>query len=175
MNQSPGNRAAIFAIAISGVVSLAACGSSSTAGSGASPASSPSAAASSPSTQASSPAATGTVVVKVATATVAGKSESILTNTAGLTLYYRTSDTATSVCSGGCASVWPPLLLPSGTPTSSDTLNGTLVILADANGSQVTYSGHPLYMYSNDTGPGSTKGEGFAGVWHVAGVVISAM
>jgi predicted lipoprotein with Yx(FWY)xxD motif len=106
--------------------------------------------------------------VQTATATVSGSSTTILTNTAGMTLYYRTSDTSTSVCSAGCAAVWPPLLLPSGTPSATGTVPGTLALIADANGNQVTYNGHPLYTFSKDAAVGDTKGEGVGGVWHVA-------
>src|SRR5690348_2708926 len=49
------------------------------------------------------------VAIKTATISVDGKSETVLTNAQGLTLYYRTSDTPSSVCSGGCASAWPPV------------------------------------------------------------------
>ena len=101
-------------------------------------------------------------LIKTATATVNGTSQTILTNASGLTLYYRTSDVPPStVCSGGCAGAWPPLVVSgSGTPTSATSLPGTLTIIADANG-------HPLYTYSGDTGPGQTTGEGFGGIWHV--------
>lgn len=99
---------------------------------------------------------------------VGGKSVTILTDTQGLTLYYRTSDTATSVCSGGCAGAWPPVLLPQGTPGSSTSLPGTLATMTDANGRQVTYNGHPLYRFASDSGPGSTQGDGVGGVWFVA-------
>jgi predicted lipoprotein with Yx(FWY)xxD motif len=108
-------------------------------------------------------------LIKTATATVNGASETILTNAQGLTLYYRTSDVPPStVCSGGCAGTWPPLVVSgSGTPTSATSLPGKLTIVADANGNQVEYNGHPLYTYSGDTGPGQTTGEGVGGVWHV--------
>ena len=108
-------------------------------------------------------------VIKTATATVNGTSESILTNAQGLTLYYRTSDAPPStVCSGGCAGAWPPLVMSgSSAPTSAASLPGKLTIVADANGNQVEYNGHPLYTYSGDTGPGQTTGEGVGGVWHV--------
>ena len=109
-------------------------------------------------------------LIKTATATVKGTSETILTNAQGLTLYYRTSDVPPStVCSGGCAGVWPPLVVSgSGAPTSAASLPGKLTTVADANGNQVEYNGHPLYTYSGDTGPGQTTGEGVGGVWHVA-------
>ena len=93
----------------------------------------------------------------------------ILTNAQGMTLYYRTTDMPpTTVCSGGCASAWPPLLVSgSSTPTSAASLSGKLSVQADANGNQVEYNGHPLYTFSGDTAPGQTTGEGFAGIWHV--------
>jgi predicted lipoprotein with Yx(FWY)xxD motif len=108
-------------------------------------------------------------LIKTATVTVNGASESVLTNAQGLTLYYRTSDAPPStVCSGGCAGAWPPLVMSgSSTPTSAASLPGKLTIVADANGNQVEYNGHPLYTYSGDTAPGQTTGEGAGGVWHV--------
>jgi predicted lipoprotein with Yx(FWY)xxD motif len=108
-------------------------------------------------------------LIQTATATVNGTSETILTTAQGRTLYYRTSDVPPStVCSGGCAGAWPPLIVSgSGTPTSATSLPGTLTVVADANGNQVAYNGHPLYTYSGDTGPGQTTGEGVGGIWHV--------
>jgi len=108
-------------------------------------------------------------VIKIATVTVDGTSESVLTNAQGLTLYFRTSDAPPStVCSGGCASAWPPLVMSgSSAPTSAASLPGKLTIVADANGNQVEYNGHPLYTYSGDKASGQTTGEGVGGVWHV--------
>jgi predicted lipoprotein with Yx(FWY)xxD motif len=109
-------------------------------------------------------------LVKTATATVQGKSVTILTNAQGMTLYYFTPDTATSsACTGGCAQTWPALLLTgSGSPTASSTLPGTLSAVTTANGNQVEYNGHPLYTFSGDTAPGQTNGEGIGGKWFVA-------
>ncbi len=112
--------------------------------------------------------ASGPAQVKTATATVKGQSTTILTNSQGRTLYYRTTDTASaSTCTGGCASTWPPLLT-SGSPVAASSLPGTLNSLSDANGTQVTYNGHLLYTYSGDSKPGDTNGEGIGGVWFVA-------
>jgi predicted lipoprotein with Yx(FWY)xxD motif len=110
-----------------------------------------------------------TALIKTATATVKGASTTILTNAQGLTLYYRTSDKPPStVCSGGCAGAWPPLLFTgSGAPTSSTQLPGKLTVVVDANGNQVEYNGHPLYNFASDTGPGQTNGEGIGGIWFV--------
>jgi predicted lipoprotein with Yx(FWY)xxD motif len=115
------------------------------------------------------PGGTGSAVtIKTATMTVKGKSITALVNNQGMTLYYNTSDTASSVvCSGGCASAWPPVLSTS-VPSPVTALPGTLSLLTDANGSQVTYNGHPLYTYSGDTAPGQVNGEGVNGVWFVA-------
>ena len=108
--------------------------------------------------------------LKTATATVSGKSETILTNAQGMTLYYRTSDAPpATVCSGGCASAWPPLIVSgSAAPTSATSLPGKLTSATDANGNQVEYNGHPLYTFSGDTAPGQTTGNGTAGIWFVA-------
>jgi predicted lipoprotein with Yx(FWY)xxD motif len=94
------------------VVILTACGGSTTT--------------SSPPAATSTPAATPTTssnanaVIMTATATVKGQSTTILTNAQGMTLYYFTPDTPTTVaCTGACAQTWPPLVFTgSGTPTS---------------------------------------------------------
>src|SRR6266851_6362 len=103
----------------------------------------------------STPTATSgsTALIHTATAAVKGASKTILTNAQGMTFYYRTSDNPPSVvCSGGCAGAWPPLVVSgSGAPTSTASLPGKLTIVADANGNQVAYNGHPLYTYSGDT------------------------
>jgi predicted lipoprotein with Yx(FWY)xxD motif len=99
---------------------------------------------------------------------VKGKMENVLTNSKGMTLYYDVDDTPTSVCTDRCAWDWPPLLVQSGLPTSVVPLPGKLGILKDANGRQVTYNGHPLYIFAVDSGPHQTTGEGEEGDWHVA-------
>ena len=112
------------------------------------------------------PATGSGLVIKTASATISGKSVTILTNAQGMTLYYRTSDSGSSVCSGGCASAWPPILVTgSATPTSATSLPGQLSVSTNANGKQVEYNGHPLYTYSGDSAPGQTNGQGFGGVW----------
>ncbi len=112
------------------------------------------------------PATGSGLLIKTASATISGKSVTILTNAQGMTLYYRTVDSSSSVCSGGCASAWPPMLVTgSATPTSATSLPGQLSVSTNANGKQVEYNGHPLYTYSGDSAPGQTNGQGFGGVW----------
>jgi predicted lipoprotein with Yx(FWY)xxD motif len=108
--------------------------------------------------------------IKTTTETVEGKSVTALTNDKGWTLYYFTSDTATtSACTAApCTTNWPPDLSSGGKPTSAANLPGKLDVQTNANGSQVTYNGHPLYTYAGDTGPGQTNGEGVSGKWYVA-------
>jgi predicted lipoprotein with Yx(FWY)xxD motif len=115
-------------------------------------------------------ASSSSSMLKTATATVGGKSETVLSNAQGMTLYYRTSDAPpATVCSAGCASAWPPFIVSGpAAPTSVTTLPGTLTTMTDANGKQVAYNGHPLYTFSGDKGPGQTTGNGIAGVWFVA-------
>jgi len=157
---------------------VAACGGpsgssnpSSTPGSTPTTASAPTTAPTTPVVTPTSPSSVPKVAVRVATATVHGKSEKVLTNAAGKTLYYLTSDTATHVvCTGQCTTFWPPLTT-SGLPTSSDPLPHKLSARAGANGRQVEYDGHPLYTFSGDFSAGQGNGEGitsFGGTWHVA-------
>ena len=130
---------------------LAACGGTTSSGTG------------------SSPAASGTALIHTASMKVGDKSLTVLKNAKGLTLYYFTADTATTVaCTGGCASNWPPLMATSGTPTSSPVLPGQLTVLTGANGNQVLYNGHPLYTYIKDGDAADAYGQGIGGKWFVA-------
>jgi predicted lipoprotein with Yx(FWY)xxD motif len=136
-------------------LAIAACGS------GSSP--STSSAASKP-----KPAAT---LVETRTATVDGKSETVLTNSRGLVLYYFTPDRGGKVtCTGSCASLWPPLMLPSGQskPTGPSSISAKLGTVANpSGGTQVTYNGWPLYTYAKDTDPGDVYGQNVGGKWFV--------
>jgi predicted lipoprotein with Yx(FWY)xxD motif len=111
----------------------------------------------------------GAGIVATGAATVGGHATTILTDPNGRTLYYFADDSATaSACTSGCASVWPPLIVSSGSPTSASSLPGTLSARDVGNGQQALYNGHPLYRYSGDAAPGDTGGEGIQGKWHVA-------
>jgi predicted lipoprotein with Yx(FWY)xxD motif len=170
----------IFSMLIVMLVALigAACGGpssssnpSSTPGSTPTTAGAPTTVPTTPVVTSTEPSSVPKVAVRVGTATVHGKSQKVLTNAAGKTLYYLTSDTATHVaCTGQCTTFWPPLTT-SGLPTSSDPLTHKLSARADANGRQVEYDGHLLYTFSGDLSAGQANGEGitgFGGTWHVA-------
>ena len=106
--------------------------------------------------------------VGVAAAKVDGASKQVLVNAKGMTLYYFTSDTATSsACTGGCGSIWQALTSDS-TPTAASMLPGKVSVVKTANGQQVAYNGHLLYTYSRDQAPGDTNGNGIAGKWFAA-------
>lgn len=103
-------------------------------------------------------------LVQTASVTVAGASKTVLTDSQGLTLYYRTTDSSTNVtCSGTCAANWPPVLLATGTPTGSSSVTGKLSVFVGPNGSQVLYNGHPLYRWVKDTAAGQATGQGIGG------------
>jgi predicted lipoprotein with Yx(FWY)xxD motif len=87
----------------------------------------------------------------------------------GFTLYHLTSEVNGKIeCTGSCTSVWPPLLVPSGSgsPTEAAGLAGQLgTITRPDGGVQVTYDGMPLYMYSGDGSAGQANGQGIEGKW----------
>lgn len=115
-------------------------------------------------------ASTGNMVIKTATATVNGKTMTILTTMQGMTLYYFIPDTASKVaCTDGCTQTWPPLLFTgSGSPKAATALKGELEIYPNANGKQVIYNDHELYTYGGDTAAGQVNGEGIGNKWFVA-------
>ena len=96
----------------------------------------------------------------------------ILVDSHGRTLYLfeRDSDTK-SACTGACAVEWPPLRA-TGKPTVGGGASASVIATsARADGKpQVTYNGHPLYLFSADQKAGDTNGQGvnaFGGLWYV--------
>jgi predicted lipoprotein with Yx(FWY)xxD motif len=86
----------------------------------------------------------------------------ILVDSSGRTLYLFQNDTGTtSACSGACATAWPPLRAPS-PPVAGNGVNTALLGTSPRSdgGPQVTYNGHPLYLFIKDQKPGDTHGEG---------------
>jgi predicted lipoprotein with Yx(FWY)xxD motif len=136
-------------------VLAAACSS----GQSASTTTKPTAAASSASTKS----------VKLASSSIPGVG-SVLAGPNGRTLYYFTTDSSTSTsCTGQCAVVWPPLVVPAGAqPALASGVSGTLGTVMRPDGStQVTYNGHLVYYYQGDTAAGQDKGQGVDGTWFV--------
>lgn len=166
-----GRRLGAFAgLALAAAMGLAACGGAGAAGGayggGAGGSSSAAGGSSSAASGVNLQCAAGAVVC-TKTVTVSGKSQTALADSKGMTLYYFTPDSATSVaCTGSCAQTWPPLAASSS--VSGTNLSGMLTTLNGANGSQVEYNGHPLYRYSGDTSQSDVKGEGLFGKWFAA-------
>jgi predicted lipoprotein with Yx(FWY)xxD motif len=153
---------------------VAACGSSGGAAATSGTGSAAAAAASSPaasSPAAATPAGSSSGGSSSAGAALAAKTingTSVVTNSAGFTLYWFVPDTSTtSKCTGSCATFWPPVVGPA---TAGSGVTGKLGTITRSGGSlQATYDGHPLYTYAGDTAPGQAKGNGInasGGVWH---------
>jgi predicted lipoprotein with Yx(FWY)xxD motif len=151
------------------VLAVAACASSS-GSSSAAPSSAPAAGASSGTAAGSSGSA-------LTSRTIGGTQ--VVTNSAGFTLYWFAPDTSTtSMCTGSCATYWPPVKGPA---TAGSGVTGTLGVITRSGGTmQASYDGHPLYTYAGDSAPGQNKGNGLnlsGGLWHevtVSGAVPAA-
>lgn len=109
--------------------------------------------ASSPATQTSVAATT----IHTTKATVGGSTETILVDGKGLPLYIYKPDTATrSKVAGALAALWPPLTATSPTERGAA---GPLRVVHTSNGSQVSYNGHFLYTFAEDSA-GQVTGQG---------------
>src|ERR1700734_2307357 len=95
--------------------------------------------------------------VHTATTQVEAMTETILVNAKGLPLYYYQADKATkSQVSGALAQLWPAVV--SVKPSASG-VKGKVASVKQADGRQVTYNGHFLYTFVDDT-PGHVTGQG---------------
>jgi predicted lipoprotein with Yx(FWY)xxD motif len=130
---------------------------------------------------AQSTASSGQSAAVVATASE-GNLGTILVDSKGRTLYLFKKDSGTkSACSGACATAWPPLRA-NGKPSVAGGADASLIgTTTRSDGKpQVTYNGHPLYLYQGDEKPGDTEGQGstaFGAAWYVlsaAGHQVSA-
>jgi len=92
----------------------------------------------------------------------------IITDVNGRTVYtYKPDTTTTSTCYGQCAINWPPVLV-TGTPVAGKGLDASLLgTTTRTDGTvQVTYAGHPLYLFAGDSKAGDVNGEGKFSVWY---------
>ena len=94
----------------------------------------------------------------------------ILVDSQGRTLYLFKKDAGTkSTCFGECASDWPPLRAD-GKPAVGSGASASMVgTTTRSDGKpQVTYQGHPLYLFEGDQKAGDTNGQGitaFGAAW----------
>lgn len=88
-------------------------------------------------------------VIRTATATVSGKTRTILTNGRGMPLYYYAPDKPKqSLVSGGLAALWPAVTSTAAPATRG--LAGSLTVVRDSHGNQVAYNSHLLYTFVSD-------------------------
>ena len=135
-----------IAIGSAAILLLAACSSSKTTAS--------SGGTSSPASSTAAVAAGSTVTVSI--------DEGHLVGPNGHVLYANTVDTTSSIqCTGMCATNWPPL---AGTPAAGTGIDASKLGTAKrADGTtQVTYAGHPLYAFKQDSGSDDKYGQGLA-------------
>jgi len=97
----------------------------------------------------------------------------ILVDAGGRTLYFFTADEPRkATCTSdylNCTSLWPPLTTSGrarGGEGVKSRLLGTIHRTKPA-GTQITYNGHPLYLFADDEQPGDVNGEGYFDLWYV--------
>jgi predicted lipoprotein with Yx(FWY)xxD motif len=88
----------------------------------------------------------------------------------GRTLYlFKADKTTESTCSGACAQVWPPVTDAAKVKAGAGIDAHLIGDSRRADGtSQVTYAGHPLYLYAGDGAAGGLLGQGldsFGALW----------
>ena len=89
----------------------------------------------------------------------------ILVDAQTRTLYLFQKDSGTrSACFDACASDWPPVRT-NAKPTVDGGASSSLLGTAPRSDGeqQVTYSGHPVYLFAGDKKPGETNGQGGGG------------
>lgn len=120
-----------------------------------------------PAAAAAAPQAPPATQARLATTQVA--LGTIVTDTAGRTLYAFDKDQRDiSSCYDACAARWPALLT-AGAPASDGGVDASLLGTTQRSDgtSQATYRGRPLYYFALDAAAGDTAGQGVMDVWHV--------
>jgi len=85
-------------------------------------------------------------------------------------VYLFKKDTSSkSTCTGACAASWPPVRA-TGKPTAAGGATASMLGTTKRSDGkpQVTYNGHPLYLFSGDQNAGNLNGQGvnaFGAVW----------
>ena len=93
------------------------------------------------------------------------KGETYMMNAVHMSLYtYDRDGNGVSNCYGDCAKNWPPATLPAGSK-----LGENYALIKRKDGSmQITYKGHPLYLFAGDKEIGDMNGDGVGGVWRLS-------
>jgi predicted lipoprotein with Yx(FWY)xxD motif len=111
----------------------------------------------------------GSATIGVANAGSLGR---IVVDSQGRTVYLFAKDTGpASTCSGDCAVEWPPVTTKGKPRVGSGVSANKVGTTSRSDGkTQVTYNGHPLYLFEGDSGAGDTNGQGitaFGARWYV--------
>ena len=108
-----------------------------------------------------------------------GKLGKILVDSNGRTVYLFQKDSGPrSMCSGACATDWPPVTA-TGKPSAGNGLSASVLGTTKRSDgtTQVTYNGHPLYLYVGDRKAGDTNGQNvdaFGARWYAVSASGSA-
>jgi predicted lipoprotein with Yx(FWY)xxD motif len=99
----------------------------------------------------------------------------VLANHAGLTVYIHALDQLEDgqpTCTGDCVALWAPVAAPPEGPEVGEGVDETLVDTVEREDAdiigveyQLTYDGHPLYVFATDAEEGSTRGHELADIW----------
>jgi predicted lipoprotein with Yx(FWY)xxD motif len=156
--------------AVASAALLAGCGSSSKSSSATT------AAASTTTQQANTPAAASTAANPTAAVLVTSKPSKLGPILAvapkKLTVYMFEADKGSqSACTGACEGAWPPVTSASAAQAGGSAVAADLGTITRSNGTrQVTYKGHPLYLFAKDKDGGDAYGQGvkaFGADWYV--------
>ena len=95
----------------------------------------------------------------------------VLATSSGRTLYLFMKDkNGRSACYGACAGFWPPLMKKGKVSAGGGVKAGLLGTTKRKNGKlQVTYHGHPLYLFKLDKAAGQVAGQRqniYGGTWY---------
>ena len=104
----------------------------------------------------------------------------VLATNSGRTLYLFMADKkGKSACYGKCATFWPPLMKKGKVSAAAGVKANLLGTTKRKNGkAQVTYKGHPLYLFKLDKSSGQIAGQGqnfFGGKWFIVSSVGKAI
>jgi predicted lipoprotein with Yx(FWY)xxD motif len=125
----------------------------------------------------SKPSGTSTTASSSSAATVKTASSGVgttLVDGSGRTIYLFQKDTGPkSTCSGACLQNWPAVTTHGKPQAGSGVTASMLGTSTRSDGAvQVTYAGHPLYLYAGDSAVGDMNGQSvdaFGARWYVLG------
>jgi predicted lipoprotein with Yx(FWY)xxD motif len=161
----------VLLIAMIGALSLAGCGSNDSGTSAEQAPAATTSNASSTSQELASQEATASAPKGKTVKVISSDFGRVIADAKGEALYLFTKETGSKAkCYGACADAWPPLLTKGEPRAGNGAKESKLGTTKRRDGkTQVTYSGHPLYYYEDDS-PGKILCQDvpeFGGIWYV--------